>query len=195
MRIDDGKGRGFQAAVDPTNRLKVISVSFPVQQHASYDEGKANQLLGVTTIAGAGTYNVLHLKNNSDTDDMIFTFMRPAVQGLAGGTIGSATYIELAFGGTYSAGGTVVLPVNMNRTSGVVSDITAYTGNPTITGTLVPFDYWHPETVTDNFVYNKNGTVILGKNDTMTVRLITDHTTGQARVRLSYYDYAEGHHA
>jgi len=195
MRIDDGKGRGYQAAVDPTNRLKTVAVSFPVQQHASFDEGKANQLLGTVTIAGAATYNLLHLKNNSDTDDMIFTFMRPSVQSLAGGSIGEATYLEFVFGGEYASGGVVTTPINMNRTSGVVSNITAYTGNPTLTGTLTPFDYWHPEATTDNFVFNKNGTLVLGKNDTLTVRLVTDHTTGQARVRLSYYDYTEGHHA
>lgn len=195
MRIVDGKGRGYEAAVDPTNRLKTAAVSFPVQQHASYDEGKANQILGLVTVAGAGTYNILHLRNDSATDDLIFTFMRPAVQTLSGGTLGINTYVEFAFGGDYASGGTVAEPINMNRISGDVIALTAYTGNPTLTGTLTGFDYWHPEATTDNFVFNKNGTLILGQNDTLTVRLVTDHTAGQARLRLSFYGYIKAHHA
>lgn len=195
MRIDDGKGRGYHAAVDPTNRLKTAAVSFPVQQHASYDEGKANQVLGLVTVAGAGTYNLLYLRNDSDTDDLIFTFVRPSVQTLSGGTLGINTYVEFAFGGTYTSGGSAVLPINMNRISGDVLSLTAYTGNPTLGGTLTPFDYWHPEAVSDNFVFNKNGTLILGKNNAVTVRLVTDHTAGQARCRLSFYGYVKAHHA
>lgn len=194
MIVDDGQGRGYKAGVDSTNRLKTVSIAVPQQHHASVDHGKAFQVLGSVTIAGAGTYNVLQFVNDSDTDVVVGTYIRPAVAGLAGGTFGTATYFELDTGGIRSTGGTVVNAVNMNLTSGNVAPITAYAGNPTLTGTLIPFDFWYPEGATDNFSYNKEGTLILGKNDSVTFRFVTDHTSGVARIRVSFLMAEIGHH-
>lgn len=194
MIIDDGQGRGYKAGVDGTNRLKTVSIAVPQQHHASIEHGKAFQVLGAVTIAGAGTYNILQLANDSDTDVLVGTYIRPAVASLAGGTFGSATYFEADTGGVRSAAGSAVSAVNMNLTSGNVAPITAYDSNPTLTGTLTPFDYWYPEAATDNFSFNKQGTLVVGKNDSVTFRFITDHTSGLARVRLSFLMTEIGHH-
>jgi hypothetical protein len=82
----------------------------------------------------------------------------------------------------------------MNRQSGNEPNLTAYTGNPTLTGTLTEFDRWYPEQATDNLVYNKQGTLILGTNDAVTFRLVTDHTAGLGWVRLSFLMAVNGHH-
>lgn len=194
MRIDDGQGKGFQAGVDKTNRLKTIAVAVSQQHHASIDHGKAFQISGSYTVTGAGTFNLLHLVNTSDTDLIVGTYIRPQVAGLAGGTFGTATYFTQNFGGEYSSGGTAVSAVNMNQTSGNVPSITAYGNNPTLTGTLTEFDRWHPEQGTDELVYRKEGTLILGTNDAITFRLVTNNTSGIARVRFSFFASEIEHH-
>lgn len=187
MRVDDGMGQGYQAGVNKRNQLNTASVNASLQHDASVSFGKAFQVAGTHTVTGAGTSTVLTLLNNSDTDLLVGTYLRPQVASLAGGTFGTATYLSLNFGGRYSSGGTAVTPVNMNKTSGVTAPVTSYGNNPTLTGTLTEFDRWYPEQATDSFVYNKEGTLILGVNDSVTFRFITDHTSGLLRMRMSFY--------
>ena len=195
MNIDDGQGRSRKAGVDRVNRLKTSAVSLPIQQYISADHGGAYQVSGSVSIAGAGTYNVLHVRNDSGTALAVATYIRPSAIAITGGTFGIATYFEMDFGGNYASAGTQVIPVNMNQTSGNEAPVTAYGNNPTLTTDtqpLVPFDYWYPDGVTGNFSFNKQGTLILGKNDTVTFRFVTDHTSGLAFIRLSFLSVDKG---
>jgi hypothetical protein len=187
MRIDDGTGKGYQAGVNEENHLQTVAITVPQQHRASITKGNAFQVSGSYTLAGAGTYTLLTIVNASGTDVAVGTYIRSSVAGLTGGTIGTGTYVTLNFGGTYSAGGTAVTPVNMNRVSGNSAPLTAYSNNPTVTGTLTEFDRWYPTAVTDHVTYNKEGTMILGTNDSVTFQLVTDNTGGLARIRMSFF--------
>ena len=75
----------------------------------------------------------------------------------------------------------------MNRSSGVIANVTATEGAPTMAGTFVGVgDHWHPAASGDTAKYNKEGSLILGFNDTMEVRYVGTHTFGEVHVRVTF---------
>jgi hypothetical protein len=72
----------------------------------------------------------------------------------------------------------------MNRTSGNIASLTCFDESPVMAGTFVQFDKWYPAAGA-MIVYNKQGSIILGLNDTLEIRLVTDHTAGNALVRVT----------
>lgn len=180
-------GSGDQAAVTRANQLLVQSENLSLQHWVSRFEENAYQAEFFDTGIGNGTNVVAFLQNTSPTRKMVITFMRLQAVDLAGGTaIPSAnTYFELGFDQTYTSGGSAVTPVNMNRGTGNTADVLAYDTNPTLAGTFASFDrnYVSDE---DQQTYNKEGSVILDTNDSLIVRLVTDHTSGTAYGRITF---------
>ena len=107
---------------------------------------------------------------------------------VAGGTtLGNtdATYWSLAFDRTYGSGGSLIVPVNMNRASGNAADVIAYDTNATLAGTAVEYDKVF---VVDNTVerFSKEAALILGPGNTCEFTLTTDHTSGTAHARATF---------
>jgi hypothetical protein len=186
MFIDDGKGKGTLAAVNNSNQLHVVAESHSRQHHESLHEGAAYQVIGDFASVSGSANNILHLKNTSSTHRMMITYIRVEMAGAAGGAFGAATYFSIGHGLEYTSGGTIAVPVNVNLSSGNTAVADVYDNNPTLGGTFVEFDRWYPDANQKMMSFNKEGAVILGQNDAITVRCVTDHTSGTAYARISF---------
>ena len=101
--IEDGTGEGFSARVNEEGQLSVVSVNHELQHHISKVHGRVYQVIGDYTLVGAGTFTLLHLKNDDPARNLIVSYMRIQYPG-GDGTIDALTYFQLGFGRTYSSG-------------------------------------------------------------------------------------------
>jgi len=183
---------GQWASVNESHQLLVRAESLSHQHHQSHVNGAAFQASGHSATLSSGTNTVLHIKNNDPLRDMVVTYVRLQLVGSANGAYDSLTdCFELGTGRTLSSDGTAVTPFNMNRSkSSIVASVTATEGagtNPTMAGTfLATGDRWYPNAAGDREKYNKEGTLILGLNDTLEIRYVGTHTAGQAYARVSF---------
>jgi hypothetical protein len=191
MTIDDGGGAGGVAKVTNIGRLKTQSESHSIQFQHALEDGENFQLNGFIDNGGSGTLNVLHVKNTSSSKIMAFTYIRAQGLGTGGTAIPNTNdYFQIVFGLTYSSGGTAVTAVNTNEVSGNVADITAYQ-NATLTGTASEVDKWFVESNGKEQKWNKEGALIIGQNQTLTLRHFNSQVTGEhSRGRFSFIQIA-----
>ena len=124
MLIDDGKGRGYKAAVSSENKLEVCSIVRSIDLHCNQTNGESYSILVSKTPAGAGDC-FLYLKND-DTRDIIISSVK-----LYAATTETIT-IKLGDIGT-PANGTANTPANRKAGCGNVADMTCEDGTD-ITG-------------------------------------------------------------
>lgn len=186
MIIESGIGNGKLAAVDGDNRLSVVSFNLPFQHLVAKDYQKTFQVWGEATLA-SGTVTPLHIKNTSSDKVLVLTYLRWQVIDPAGGTAlpSAANYMTFGFGPTYTSGGTAVTPVNMSSGSSVVSSITAYQGNPTLSGTSTVFDKHYAKAEADINTYSKEGAALILPGSTFVAQFVGDHTSGTVYARAS----------
>jgi len=186
--IRDGKGKGFLAEVNSAGQLKTISEVHSIQHHVSRIHSLVFQTLDTYASVGNTTQTILHLKNDNSDKTMVVTFVRMQAVNLAGGTALPSinTYFQIGFGETYTSGGTALTPINMDNSSGNASSVTVYGDAPTVGGTFTEFDRWYIESDSKMITFDKQGSVLLGKNNTMSIRLVTDHTSGTAYARVTF---------
>ena len=191
LQILDGQGAGNVAGVTSEGLLRVQAQTNAIQFHHSREHGSAYQVQGDFASVNNSTHAVLHLKNTSSSKLVVVTYIRCQFLDYAGGTAlpNVATYWDFGFNRTVSSGGTAVTPVNMNATSGNAASVTATDNNPTMGGTFLEFDRYYPSSEADQITYNKEGTLILGQNDTFEIRITSDHTSGVAQARVSFIEY------
>lgn len=189
MIIDDGKGSGKKAKVDVDNRLAVSSRAESIQHYISHEEEQAYQVLNVTPFT-AGTTVACHFKNVSADKDMIITYIRHQVLNPSETLPSNADpetgeFFRIAFGRTYSSGGAETLPVNIFRGSGNLAEVEFHCGNPTLSGIAVEIDRWYTQSDTDMNVFNKEGSVVIGPNQTIELSYVSKGT-GHLYSRLSF---------
>lgn len=188
FQIEDGTGKGYLAKTTEKNELLVRSTIQELQHSISKRDGQVYQVVGDFASVNNSTHTLLHIKNNSSTVNLVVTFIRLQTVDLAGGTAppNAGCYFQLGFGRTVSSGGTVVTPVNMNQRSGNVADATCTDNNPTMADSFQEFDRYYPTSEADSVTYNKQGSIILGKDDTFEVRLTADNTSGTGYARVTF---------
>ncbi len=186
FQIEDGEGQGRSAGVTDGNQLKVLAENHELQHHESLFHGRVYQVIGDVAITG-GTQTVLHMTNDS-AKRLSVTFVRMQAISFNGGAApaDSGTFYQMGFGTTYTSNGTDVTPVNMNRTSNNTADVTAKDDNPVVGGSFSEVDRWYPTSDENMMTFNKQGSPILGKNNTIEVRITTDNTTGVAYTRMTF---------
>ena len=186
--LEDGKGRGNKAAVTRENQLFVQSENHPHQHHESAVNGQVYQVNYFITsgISASATTNVLFIKNLAATRNLCVTYER--MKAILAGTLPDAgCYFEIGFGQTYTSGGTELSATQTNRSSANQADILAYGNNPTLGGSFERLDLELIKASGDPIVFNKEGSVILSQNKTMTVRLVTaTGHTGSAYARVTF---------
>lgn len=181
LQILDGKGKGILAGVDSEGQLQTVAENHELQHHLSLHDGQVYQAIGThdATAAGAGTYTTLHIRNTSTTQWLIVTFIRLQAHMTGGAVAAQTDFFDIGFDRTYSSGGSTVAPVNTNRTSGNTAATVVYNANPTLVGTMTLLDRWyieHSSAVVSNSkmqVFNKQGSVILGQNNTLEITATT----------------------
>jgi hypothetical protein len=176
---------GQMASVTPNGQLEVRAESNSQQHFVSHEFGQAYQVHGGTATLTAGTHTVLHIKNTDPERDLVISYIR--VQ-LAGADVADATtdYFEFGFGREVSSGGTEATPVNLNKKVGSVASVTATAVNPTMSGAFESLEHWHPQASGLQNTFNKEGSIILGLNDTFEIRYISTSITGEARARVTF---------
>ena len=182
----EGGGSSKLAGVTEENQLLVQAETQQIQHYISKNNKQAYQIIGNVASVSSGTNTILHFKNTSPSLLAVFTYIRLQVISLSGGTAlpDVATYLQIGSDTLYDSGGVSVNPVNVNLTSANLADIMAYS-NPITTGSLTEIDRLYPING-DQKVFNKEGSLILGQNDAIEVRLVTDHTSGLAYTRMSF---------
>lgn len=186
--VIEGPKRGTAVKVTKDGDLATRAIVHELQHHHSRDNGQVYQVIGDDVTIASGTNILLHLRNDSSTHGLVVSYVRMQNVDLAGGTAPPSvnTYFQLGTGTTYVSGGTAVTPINTNRTSGNTANVTAYDNTPTISGTFIELDRWYPDGDGAEQTYNKHGSIILGKNDTLSIRLVTDNTSGTGYCRITF---------
>jgi len=186
--IIEGPKRGTAVNVTKDGDLTTRAVVHELQHHHSREFGQVYQVIGDDVTIANGINTLLHMRNDSSTHAVVISYIRLQSVDLAGGTAPPAatTYFQLGSGTTWTSGGTAVTPINVNRASGNTADVTAYDNTPTVGGTFVELDRWYPDADGAEQTYNKHGSIILGKNDTLEIRLVTDNTSGTGYCRVTF---------
>jgi len=186
MIITDGTGTCNAARVTSNNRLDTISTSLSAQARESAERGKSFQVSGTATPV-VGSAPVLWLTNTS-AESMIITFIRMASSGIISDT--EANYFSIVKNPTYNSGGVAVDPINMNYSSNVDAEATAYSGStPLVLGsTSVEIDRNYK--VNDMLSYDKQGSVVLQKGNSIGIVYTDTATAGEVYARISFY-YSE----
>jgi hypothetical protein len=129
--IRDGKGQGYLAAVDDSNRLRVAGTSETSEKTANRLGNAYNINTGVITLTDAADTPILYLKNNEEKDLLI----EAIAVGFGPSTGGSSTeerqitIVRNPTTGTIISGATAV-DINSNRNYGSANSLTvdAYKG-------------------------------------------------------------------
>jgi len=125
MQIEDGVGRGFLVSVSESHRLNVSAKTAPRPFYIARDDGRAFALDSIVASAAAGNI-VLYLKNTSDTRNMFVDVICVSALNAALWKLSDAT-------GT-AAGGSVLVPGNLNRGSSLLAEVDSR-GDGSVTGT------------------------------------------------------------
>lgn len=174
---------GLIAGVTKEHQLLGRVESHELQHHISINSGDAYQVISTDTGITAKTQTIMHLKNTSATKLCVITFIRLFAITNTGSKPVVGEYWELGLGRTVSADGTAATPVNMNSTSGRTAPVTCTGIDPTMAGTFNAIDKFYNANA--EVVYNKQGSIILGLNDTFEARLLSAGT-GEATARVTF---------
>jgi len=172
---------GTIAGVTNAGQLRAVSETHSLPFHISYTQAGVYQFVADATVIN-GTATVWHIKNTDTTKLLVIAEINAQVVDAAGGTaIPSAnTYFEIGFNRTYSSGGTALTLVNQNRTVGKVASIDLYDNAPTLAGTFLQTQKWFPSAEAERYTFEERDSLILGLNDTLEMRIVSDHTSGTA---------------
>lgn len=177
---------GTLAGVTKSNQLQVVSENHPLQHHYSLKEENVYQVLAVDATVTATTDQLLHIKNTSATHVCVLTFIRmQAVTDIAD-TAEVTEYFSMHVNDTVASGGSAVTPVNMNLTSGKVSGVTATAADPAMDGVGTEIDRIYNPRSGAELVYHKEGSLILGLNDTFHISFTSGAAAGHAKARITF---------
>ena len=177
---DDGK----TASVTPDYQLKVSAENHELQHYMAITHGQTYQVEYIDTGITAKTQAILHLKNTDPTRNMVISYLR--LQAITAGTYPSTGEMwKLCLNETYTSGGTVLIPTNTFQKSGKAAVAEVYGNDPTLGGTPLVLDSQAPKDNGQEISYNKHGSIILGLNDTLTIKYISA-STGWAKARLTF---------
>lgn len=130
----DGKGRGYQAAIDAENRLKTQSVSESEDIHALEQGNSYNINTGlITSINGDAT--LIYLKNNETKDLIIQAIALGIFEGITHSDDPYITVVRNPTGGDLISDATAV-SMNQNRNFGSSNTLTADAYKGKVSGTL-----------------------------------------------------------
>lgn len=185
MKIEDGTGKGYEAGVNSKNELKTSAVSASIQHIASLRDKQAYQVNAQLAV-NTSEENILLLKNTSDSEDLVITYIRLHTAGAA--ATNSTAFFSVKAGGDYASGGTAITPTNVYVGSANAADALAYdsTGSDIVTsGTYLTLDKLHQSEV--EIAYNKEGSLILPKNQSILISHIGSTVAGIAYARISFF--------
>ena len=179
MQIEDGTGTSYKAKVNLQNKLATISIAGSPQLHVSAADGQAYQVSsGIQTVASAGVYGILALRNDS-SDNLLITYMCTAINDTEAGE----TQVETYLGGTWVAGTATENPVNLNGRFNLDAEVTAHYNSIPTSGELIDARWLAGP---DEVGYNKEGSIILPTNGIISIKLTTETDNVKVHSRISF---------
>jgi hypothetical protein len=179
------KGHSDGKIVNVTNdhQLQVQSEFHELQHYMAIKHGQSYQIEGIDSGITATTQTILHIKNVDPVRKAVLSYIR--LQAVTGGTYPSVgEKWEMGLGDTIASGGTSEVSINTHPSSGNTALIEATQGSPTMNDTMAVMDTQWPESNGKEITYNKHGSIILGLNDTFSIRY-TSASTGSAKARIT----------
>jgi hypothetical protein len=180
-----GDGGAYGWKVDSDGRAHVEALSLTQQHVVSELDELAFQLLSVKAVANSEV-KMLLLKNTSDTQNMVITYLSTETIGVA--AAGASALWKIYLGGDYASGGTAATPVNLHVNStksapGLFYDATA----STIVTSGSPAEIDRNYIANANLTYRKEGSIVLPKNGVLTMSFTGSTVAGTAIARASFY--------
>ena len=176
---------GQLARVTKNGQLETRSESASRAHYISHEFGQAYQTHGRTGTLTAATHTVLHIKNNDPSREMVISSIRIQLIG-ANASNAITDYFEIGFDRTVASGGSTAVTTNLNRKVGTVALVTSTTASPTMAGTFIAMERWYPAASGEQDVFNEDGAIILGLNDTFEIRYVSTATAGIAEARIEF---------
>lgn len=178
--ILDGTGRGYRAAVDPANRLKVDAISSTFQHFVAHTESNAYQMIGTATPV-VGTVNIIHIKNvDSNNLELLPMRIRTQLIDLSGGSSlpNVNNYFSFTLEEMHSSGGSTATPINTTAGSTKLSSTIVHINDPTLIGTAKELERCYPSVNGEIDTWETDGVLIVPPGNSMNVRYVGDHTSG-----------------
>ena len=125
-RIQDGKGFGFEAGVDATNRLLCESVALDVREEAVIN-GDSFEIGALVTLTGTAETAVIFVQNNGNRTLILDTFEFSGTESTGGSS--DVMLLSLYTDATGISNGTASSAVNSNFASALVLDADVEVGN------------------------------------------------------------------
>ena len=182
-KIIDGSGKGYEAKVTSSNRLLTEALSVPIQHAVSHDKQQSYQVISTIDIAASKQY-FLSVTNTSSTKDMIVTYIR--VNSASAAATNEDAFFSIEVNGSYTSGGSAVIPTNVYVGSPNSADVEAY-GNGAITTGGTPLEIDRNYTANSMQSFSKEGSIVIPKNATIHIAHTGSTAAGTAYARISFY--------
>lgn len=178
--ITDGTGKGFSAAVDSANRLKVDAITTSFQHLVAHTNSNAYQAIGNATPIN-GTVSILHIENtDSNNLDMMPMRIRMEILDSSGGSIlpNADNYFSITFGENYVSGGSTGNSVNTTAGSAKLSSTIININGSTLDGIPKEIERCHPNSDGQVAVWETEGILIIPPGHTLNISYTGDKTSG-----------------
>lgn len=131
MILESGTGNGRLVGVDDDNRMLTASFNIPFIHLIAKDYQKTFSVLANSATLAVGPNSVALIENDNENSTIVLSRIVLQSVGVAP-AVGS--YFTLESDSEYASGGTSVTPVNLSSGSSVTSNVVAYEGAITLTG-------------------------------------------------------------
>lgn len=126
--IEDGKGSTVKANVFE-KRLRTIDVQCSAMNQQSAENASVFDVGAVYDMSsGLSSYTILHVTNNDPINMLVVDriYVQCLVQSFRPG---AASFFAIGIGTVFNSGGAMLTPVNENRESGELANVTVVTGS------------------------------------------------------------------
>jgi len=184
--IKDGTGKGYQAAVDSENRLKVYSTVESELSHESETNKEAYVLLAECT-PGTTATGVCSIVNDSSTKNLIIDKIILATE--ENTTALAMTNFGFWRNPTTNSGGVAEVPINLNFASSLTPDCTCLEDADGTTLTIAGGDSIATIRLmgASTHMLEFNGALILGNGSTFAIKSVTDNAGKKVRASIYFY--------
>ena len=186
MIIEDGMGSGKIAGVSGEQRLLTEAITIRKISSVSHEQGKSYSVYFKHAMVAAATDEFMGYMVNTGSSNIILS-QCIAVTTLTAGV----GVVELMFASSYTSGGNVVTPLNLNRNSTNVLNATCYAANATpIVGTIgsAEFVCLRVSKETPSYTVDFQDSVVLGPGKTIGIQVKSPTIADAIRVIIHCYE-------
>ena len=187
--IKDGKGRGYTVEVNEHNQIKAYSTVQSNLAYVSENHQTAFMVYGKRDFVAANTDEAILFMTYTGSNSLVADRITLT-------TNSSLAKVEMYVDSTRNSGGTLRVPLNLNRGSGITSETTVYVGISGSGGELditcnddnEVFDLRLTSSGLPTYTFDFSGGLILEKNNTICLVGEVDSIGDKIRANVYYYE-------